>query len=475
MRPGPASQPGESVIAPSIYHDLWEASLDACFLLHCERDNSGQITDFVFDDMNPRGAAALGLEKQAAIGKRLCEVVPIQRRGGLFNRYVDVADSRVSLDEEYELNLAEVDARWIRQQVIATHNGIAVIAQNISARKREEFANQRNGVFLQTLVDFLPLLISAKSVRPLDYGSVVIWNKAAQRITGYSGDDVVDQAMGEAVPPDLDCAVNAIGAGVPGELLAAETVIPFVTRDGATRELRTTVVPLLNEYGVPEFVLGIAEDITELTAARTQLERHANHDALTGLPNRRLFMDRLTHALERCGRSSRGVSLLFVDLDNFKTVNDREGHGIGDALLKEVGERLSHSARSVDTVCRLSGDEFPIVMEDVEEASRGEADIVAKRILHALSRPFVLDGQMITVTASIGISTCPADGADATALLGRADDALYRAKELGKNRHQHFSPTLDRDADHRTVFESERGIAIAQTAPSSPAHEVSSG
>jgi predicted signal transduction protein with EAL and GGDEF domain len=82
---------------------------------------------------------------------------------------------------------------------------------------------------------------------------------------------------------------------------------------------------------------------------------------------------------------------------------------------------------------------------------------------------------MITVTASIGISTCPADGADATALLSRADDALYRAKELGKNRHQHFSPTLDRDADHRTVFESERGIAIAQTAPSSPAHEVSSG
>ena len=82
---------------------------------------------------------------------------------------------------------------------------------------------------------------------------------------------------------------------------------------------------------------------------------------------------------------------------------------------------------------------------------------------------------MITVTASIGISTCPADGADATALLGRADDALYRAKELGKNRHQHFSPTLDRDADHRTVFESERGIVIAQTAPSSPAHEVSSG
>ena len=143
------------------------------------------------------------------------------------------------------------------------------------------------------------------------------------------------------------------------------------------RELRAVAVQLPDRYGEPEFVLGIADDITELAAARKQLEQHANHDALTGLPNRRLFMDRLTHALERCARSKQGCALLFIDLDNFKGVNDRLGHTFGDALLKEVGSRLSRSARTVDTVCRLSGDEFTVVMEDAGSACRREAGIVA--------------------------------------------------------------------------------------------------
>ena len=461
MSSGKTAQPVGRAVAPSVHRDLWEASLDACFLLHCERTASGHVTDFVFDDMNPSGAAALGLAKEAAIGRRLCEVVPIERSGGLFNRYVDVVESGVSLDEECELNLAEIDARWIRQQVIATRNGIAVIARNISARKLEEFEDRRHRVFLQTLVDVLPLLISAKSIRPRDYGDVVVWNKAAERISGYSEDDVAGHATGASVPPDVDSGVNILVAGAPGDPPAAETTLRFVTRDGATLDLRTVAVPLMDKYGVPEFVLAIAEDITELSAARKQLEQHANQDPLTGLPNRRLFMDRLTHALERCNRSKKGLSLLFIDLDNFKAVNDKAGHGVGDALLKEVGERLSHSARSVDTVCRLSGDEFTIVMEDVEPTSPGEAGIVAKRIVDALRRPFVLNGHTITVAASIGISTFPADGADAAALIRHADDALYRAKELGKNRYQHFSAKLDGDPAQGTGFELARGTSIA--------------
>ncbi len=158
-------QPGGSA-ASSVYRHLWESSLDACFLLHCERDGAGHITDFVFTDMNPRGAAALGLAKEAAMGRNLCEVVPIQRGGGLYNRYVKVAESGATLDEECDLNLAEIDARWIRQQVIATPDGIAIIARDITARKLEEFASRQNGAFLQALIDSLPVLISVRSVRP---------------------------------------------------------------------------------------------------------------------------------------------------------------------------------------------------------------------------------------------------------------------------------------------------------------------
>ena len=119
----------------------------------------------------------------------------------------------------------------------------------------------------------------------------------------------------------------------------------------------------------------------------------------------------------------------------------------------EVGERLSHSARSVDTVCRLSGDEFIILMEDIDPATSDAAGIAARRVLDALSEPFMLNGHTITITASIGISSCPSDGASAVALIRNADDALYRAKQLGKNGYRHFSAMLDGDPVHGTVFE----------------------
>jgi diguanylate cyclase (GGDEF)-like protein/PAS domain S-box-containing protein len=422
---------------------LWESSLDACFLLRCERDGAGHVTDFVFAGMNLRGAAALGLARDAAVGRRLCELVPIQRDGALYRRYVEVAETGATLDEECELNLAEIDARWIRQQVIATDDGIAIIARDISGRKLEESGNRQSGVFLRALIDSLPVLISVKSARSRDFGDVVVWNQAAERITGYTADEVADRTIGAAVPPEVDSVMGALDAGTPGVRPPAGTALTFVTRDGATRQLRAVAVQLPDRYGDPEFVLGIADDITELVAARKQLEQHANYDALTGLPNRRLFMDRLTHALERCTRSGQGLALLFIDLDNFKGVNDRLGHPFGDELLKEVGRRLSRSARTVDTVCRLSGDEFTVVMEDAGFASLHEAGIVAMRIIAALNEPFAIGGHTINVTASVGISICPVDGTDAEALIRHADRALYRAKALGKNTYQYFSAIPD--------------------------------
>src|ERR1700686_4823744 len=133
----------KSTVAGSVYRDVWESSLDACFLLHGERDAAGDIADFVFDEVNPRGAAVLGLAKDAIVGRRLREVVAISRGGVLFKRYLHVAESGETLDEERELNLAEFSARWVRQQVIATPNGIAIIARDISARKAEEFDHRR--------------------------------------------------------------------------------------------------------------------------------------------------------------------------------------------------------------------------------------------------------------------------------------------------------------------------------------------
>ena len=438
-----APQPGACAGAESVYRHLWESSLDACFLLHCERDGAGHVTDFVFADMNPRGAAALGLARETAVRRSLCELIPIRRGGALYNRYVNVAESGATLDEECELNLAEINARWIRQQVIATPDGIAIIWRDITARKLEEFASQQNRAFLQALIDSLPVLISVRSVRAEDFGDIIVWNQGAERITGYTADEIADRTIADAVPPEVDPASDPIDVLARGAGTSDQGAVAFVRRDGATRQLRTVSVLLRDRYGAPEFVLGIADDVTELAAARKELEQHANHDPLTGLPNRRLFMDRLTHALERCARSTQGLALLFVDLDRFKGVNDRLGHGVGDALLKEVGRRLSRSARAVDTVSRLSGDEFTVVMENAGSGAVGEAGAVAKRIIDALSEPFELMGHMIHISASIGISIYPTDGTGADALIRHADDALYRAKELGKNRYQYFSAMTD--------------------------------
>lgn len=578
------SQPRKMTVAGSVYRDLWESSLDVCFFLHCERDAAGRITDFAFDDVNPRGAAALGLAKDAIVGRRLCEVVPIDRGGGLFERYVRVAETGETLDEEFELNLAEIDARWVRQQVIATRNGIAILARDISARKREELGNRLNNAFLQTLIDSLPLLICTRSARPRNFGEVVIWNKAAERITGYTGKEVVGRVLGTDVLPGDDSAMNPIVSGAQGAAPPAEAAYRVVRRDGAARELRFISVPLPDQYGKPEYMLGIAEDTTEHAAAleqvrlasivfeqateaivvsdaqdrvvtvnrafctltgyseaeiagraatdfettglglvdtvtmfeqveregfwsgqgaqlrkggepfptwrnvarvtddagrtvnyvriatditaieqsREQLERQANHDALTALPNRRLFMDRLTHALERCVRSKQKLALLYIDLDNFKAVNDRLGHGIGDELLKEFANRLSRSARAVDTVCRLSGDEFTIVMENSGHTDLGEAGLVAERIIDALSEPFTLRGHAVTSTASIGISLYPADGENADVLIRNADNALYRAKELGRNRYQYFSGMFDGKPAGGAKKERKLGRAIAK-------------
>jgi diguanylate cyclase (GGDEF)-like protein len=170
-----------------------------------------------------------------------------------------------------------------------------------------------------------------------------------------------------------------------------------------------------------------------------ELERQAFHDPLTGLANRALFADRMEHALARRGSDGRGVALLFADLDDFKTVNDRFGHAAGDGLLAAVGDRLQGCLRPFDTSARLGGDEFAILLEEVREQS--EAVHVADRILAAFGKPFELDGgHEVSVHCSLGIVVSPPVPGDADDLVRAADAAMYGAKHAGKGRMQVFEP-----------------------------------
>ncbi len=205
-------------------------------------------------------------------------------------------------------------------------------------------------------------------------------------------------------------------------------------------------------------VQGTLIDITEHKRAAERISFQAYHDTLTGLPNRALLLDRVGQALAAARRRSHGAALLYLDLDQFKRVNDTLGHAAGDALLREVATRLAANLREDDTVARLGGDEFVVLLPEVHDASG--ATLVAEKLLEAVARPCHVDGHELHVTTSIGISLFPEDGHDAPTLLREADAALYRAKERGRNIYQLFTAELSARALRRLLLEHELRSAL---------------
>ena len=212
---------------------------------------------------------------------------------------------------------------------------------------------------------------------------------------------------------------------------------------------------------VVRIAIGIGSQIGQFIArkeAELRLTFFANHDALTDLPNRALFNQRLTQALARAQRFSKMAAVLFIDLDRFKVINDTLGHDAGDRLLKQLAERLRECLREADTVGRQGGDEFVVLIEDVADPAQ-VAD-VGQKILETVARPFLINGQEFHVTASIGISIYPDDGHDQQALLKNADIAMYRAKEQGKNNQQFYSVQMNQHSCERLALETSLRRAV---------------
>jgi diguanylate cyclase (GGDEF)-like protein/PAS domain S-box-containing protein len=222
-----------------------------------------------------------------------------------------------------------------------------------------------------------------------------------------------------------------------------------------TRELRR-----FNEDDV-SFMSSLANILAvaiERKNAEDRLAHLARYDSLTGLPNRRLFQDRLVQAMAQAKRSDRSMAVLFIDLDRFKLVNDTLGHAVGDKLLIEAAARLNGCVRSSDTVGRLGGDEFAAILSDL--ARPGDASVVAQKVVDALAHPFQLAGHETYVSASIGITVSPDDGEEAGALIMNADAAMYRAKEQGRNNYQYFTREMNERAMFRVQMESQLRRAL---------------
>ncbi|MGH7745354.1 MAG: putative bifunctional diguanylate cyclase/phosphodiesterase [Candidatus Dormibacteria bacterium] len=200
--------------------------------------------------------------------------------------------------------------------------------------------------------------------------------------------------------------------------------------------------------------------VARLTELQEQLTHQAYHDALTNLANRTLFTDRIENALVRSGRAGRAVGVLFIDVDDFKGVNDTFGHATGDALLVGIADRLRGTLRRPDTPARLGGDEFSVLLEELEDPS--EAEAVARRIFEALREPFLVNGQTVTVHVSMGVAIARGAGNNASNLMRHADVAMYSAKGAGKNRWVVFAPGMETDIVTRHRLRGELEVALSQ-------------
>ena len=237
------------------------------------------------------------------------------------------------------------------------------------------------------------------------------------------------------------------------------------TKDGENRYIELSATPLFDTDKNCIGIIESARDITahlgvqdELREQKNTLDHQAHHDALTGLPNRVLFNDRLVQAIEKSKRNSSKFALLFIDLDHFKEINDSLGHETGDEILKIVSERLQETIRDEDTVARLGGDEFTIILEELNEAQ--DASTIATKILNILSKSIDVKKNILYVSSSIGISIYPNDGESAQNLLKFADSAMYKAKDEGRNNYQYYNSKMTELAFERVVMETSLRTAI---------------
>src|SRR5918998_3855173 len=298
---------------------------------------------------------------------------------------------------------------------------------------------------------------------------IVLWNQAATNVFGYSTSEALGLSLEALIPDDLKDQLragmsryNRTGGGPyidsPGPL-----ELPALRKGGEKIHIELSLSPIELADKTDDdahLVLAIVRDITERKALERQLAYQAAHDALTDLPNRTLFLERLQHALALAEQLERTVAVLFVDLDNFKFVNDSLGHQVGDRLLVAVAERLSACVRPEDTVARFSGDEFAFLLENVVD--KGGAVSLAERIMQELQAPFTLDEYELFVTTSIGIvlSTPEQKNLLPEDLLRNADVALFEAKQKGRDRYAIYDASMHSRAQARLKLENELRRAI---------------
>ncbi len=289
-------------------------------------------------------------------------------------------------------------------------------------------------------------------------GNISFLNPVAERMTGFTLEEAIGRPMGESFriidAITRETAPNPMAkAAEENKVGALPTNSILINRDGHELFIEDSVAPIHDRFGLVQGSVLVFRDVTVARALAARVAHLAEHDLLTGLPNRLLFNDRLDQAIARAHRNTGLIAVLFLDLDGFKHINDSLGHSVGDKLLQSVARQLLECVRAPDTISRQGGDEFIVLLQQVAHPEDGA--IAAQRILKALAKTHVIEGHDLHITASVGVSVYPGDGLDTETLIKNADIAMYQAKAHGRHTYKFFKAEMNTRAVNRQFIEEE--------------------
>lgn len=419
---------------------IWETDAEGRFIYVSER-----VREF------------LGYEPDELVGRSALDLMAPEERAAVETRMRRVRDERSSVrDAEERYRRKDGSLGYALSNVIprvspeGEFQGFLGIAKDISEQKEREHELHLYKMAFQSAIEGFVITDPE--------GTIVAVNPAFTRITGYLPAEAIGQnpriLKSEKHEPsfytEMWRAILEDGAWT-GEIWNRK-------KDGEAYPERLSISAIRDSHGTIRHFVAVFHDISEMKSKEEQIRHQALHDSLTGIPNRALLMDRAEQALGQASREGGTVSLLFFDLDNFKNINDSLGHSCGDLLLQQVADRLHPLLRKSDTFSRIGGDEFVILMHSDRELRTTVR--VTERVLQALSEPFQIEGQILRISASVGISSYPADGDDPETLIKNADLAMYEAKERGKATYHLYTEHLDSMVSERIGMEHRLREAI---------------
>ncbi len=443
----PTGSAMSSDIAAEYYRAIVESSDDAII----SKTLQGLVTSW-----NPAAKAIFGYSSDEMLGKSLLALLPPEKSDE--ERFILDRIQAGEIVDHFETTRIHKDGRRVHVSVttspIFDHSGKIIgaskIARDITAQKiAERQLKLTASVFTSTTEGIL--IADSK-------GLIVDINKAFSRITGYSKAEVIGQdawmfrssSQGPEVFRLIKTALTLRGEW-RGEIWSRR-------KDGQSYSVILTISSVRDTHGDVQNYVTLFSDITPLKLQQEKLEHSAQFDPLTDLPNRFLLSDRLHQAMVMCQRQNQSLAVLYLDLDGFKYINDHYGHAAGDALLVSVASRMKMALREVDTLARIGGDEFVAVLTNIE----GTQDCIqlVERVLCACAEPVHIQGQELKITASIGVTIYPQDDAEADQLMRHADQAMFEAKQNGKNRIYLFDSALDSEVKTRSLQQEHIALAL---------------